>query len=210
MATARLVASAYSTSATSVSVSSASNMYTDTDSTNYADCTHSNNNTTAYYVYLKGFNIGSIPSNAVVSAFEVKIKGYESRLSTSSSYAPALCNNTSVISGTTASTSFGSSTTTITIPTGSLKWADIVSYGANFGIRIAIRRSNKNQQGHAYIYGAEIDVTYSIPASDELYYKANGAWVRASKAYKKINGVWVEQTDLTNVFDAQTNYVKGN
>jgi hypothetical protein len=50
----------------------------------------------------------------------------------------------------------------------------------------------------------------SSAATDTIYFKNNGAWVSATKVYKKLNGTWVQQTDLTNVFDASTNYVKGN
>ncbi len=46
--------------------------------------------------------------------------------------------------------------------------------------------------------------------TETLYYKENGSWISASKAYKKVNGSWVEQSDLTNVFQSGTNYVKGN
>ena len=46
--------------------------------------------------------------------------------------------------------------------------------------------------------------------TDTIYFKNNGAWVAATKVYKKVNGTWVQQTNLTNVFDQQTNYVKGN
>ena len=53
-------------------------------------------------------------------------------------------------------------------------------------------------------------MTYTVPVvTDKLYFKENGAWTAASKAFKKVNGIWVEQTDLTAVFDANTNYVKG-
>lgn len=31
----------------------------------------------------------------------------------------------------------------------------------------------------------------------------------AAAVYKKVNGSWVLQTNLANVFDANTNYVKG-
>lgn len=37
----------------------------------------------------------------------------------------------------------------------------------------------------------------------------HGTWVEATEVYKKVNGVWAKQTDLTNVFDTGTNYVKG-
>ena len=42
-----------------------------------------------------------------------------------------------------------------------------------------------------------------------IYYKNNGTWIAATAVYKKINGSWVQQTDLTSVFNANTNYVKG-
>jgi len=42
-----------------------------------------------------------------------------------------------------------------------------------------------------------------------LYFKNNGVWVSATKAYKKVNGAWVEQSDLSSVFDPTANYVKG-
>ena len=42
-----------------------------------------------------------------------------------------------------------------------------------------------------------------------LYAKKNGAWIEYTKAYKKVNGTWVEQTNLTTVFNDQTNYVYG-
>jgi len=45
---------------------------------------------------------------------------------------------------------------------------------------------------------------------DKIYFKSNGSWVAATKVYKKISGSWVEQSDLTNVFNPSTNYVKGN
>ena len=47
-------------------------------------------------------------------------------------------------------------------------------------------------------------------SSDKILFKNNGSWVQAIKAYKKVSGSWVEQSDLTTVFDSNTNYVKGN
>lgn len=35
--------------------------------------------------------------------------------------------------------------------------------GNNFGIRINCRRASRNTAGYMYIYGAEIEVTYSVP-----------------------------------------------
>ena len=164
MAQIRLIPSDYAVSSTSyLSVSNASNMYTDTDSTTHATITNTYASTSSRYLYLRGFNFEDIPSNAIINSFTIKIKGYESGLSTSTSYAPRLANGTSVISNTTATTNFGTSSHTITIPTGSLTWEQIVNYDSNFTIVVYVRRSSRNTTGYFYCYGAEILVDYTIP-----------------------------------------------
>lgn len=164
MATIRLIPSTYAVSSTSyLSVSNAQNMYTNTDSTTYATITNTYASTSSRYLYLRGFNFSDIPSAAVISSFTVKIKGYEGGLATSTSYAPRLANGTSAISNTTASSNFGTSTTTITIPTGALTWQQIVNYGSNFTIMVYVRRASRNTTGYFYCYGAEIEVTYTVP-----------------------------------------------
>ena len=163
MATIRLVPSTYAVSSASyLNVSNAENMYTNTDSTTYATITNTNASTSSRYLYLRGFNFDDIPSGATINSFTVKIKGYESGLNTSTSYAPRLANGTSALSNTTASTNFGTSTKTITIPTGSLTWQQISStYGSNFTIMVYVRRNNRNTTGYFYCYGAEIEVNYT-------------------------------------------------
>jgi hypothetical protein len=47
-----------------------------------------------------------------------------------------------------------------------------------------------------------------ITPSEVMYTKSNGSWTTMSKVYKKINNAWVEQTDLTNVFEADKIYVR--
>lgn len=164
MATIRLIPSAYAVSSTSyLSVANAENMYHNTDNTSYATITNTYASTTSRYLYLRGFNFGSIPQDAVINSFTVKVKGYESGLSTSTSYAPRLANGTSTISGTTASSNLGTSSKTITIPTGALTWSQIANYGEDFTIVVYVRRSSKNTTGYAYIQGAEIEVNYTIP-----------------------------------------------
>ena len=44
-------------------------------------------------------------------------------------------------------------------------WETIKGYGSNFGIRINCRRASRNTTGYVYIYGAEIEVDYTIPVS---------------------------------------------
>lgn len=164
MATIRLIPSTYAVSSASyLSVSSASNMYHNTDNTTYATIENTYASTSSRYLYLRGFNFNDIPDNAIINSFTVKIKGRESNLATSTSYAPRLANGTSTISNTTASSNFGTSVKTITIPTGALTWQQIVSYGSNFTVMAYVRRSDKNTTGYFYCYGAEIEVNYSMP-----------------------------------------------
>lgn len=162
MATIRLIPSTYYLSSTSyLSVSNAANMYANTDSTNYATVTNSRASTTSYYIYVRGFNFDDIPSAAVVSSFTVKLKAYESGVSTSDSYKPYLANGTTAINGSCPAITTSASVHTFTGVTAG--WDTIKGYGDNFGIRINCRRASRNTTGHMYIYGAEIEVTYTVP-----------------------------------------------
>ena len=162
MATIRLVPSTYYLSSSSyLSVSNASNMYNNTNNNTYATVTNSRASTTSYYIYLRGFNFDDIPSAAVVSSFTVKLKARESGVSTSSSYKPYLANGTTTING--SCSAITTSTTTHEFTGISADWDDIVSYGSNFGIRINCRRASRNTTSYMYIYGAEIEVNYTVP-----------------------------------------------
>lgn len=167
MATARLIPSTSAVSnASYASIANADNMYTNTDSTTYGTFTHnraSTNNT--YYGYLRGFNLSSIPDAATVSSFTVKIKASATghTTSTSSSYYMSLVNNTTQIGSTSASGRLTTSVTTFTFSNGSLTWDTIKSYGSNFGIRIPLRRASSNTADVVSVYGAEIEVTYTVP-----------------------------------------------
>lgn len=162
MATMRLVPSTYYLSNSSyLSVSNAENMYNNTDNTTYATVTNSQTGTSSYYIYLRGFNFDDLPSAAVVSGFTVKFKVRESGVTTSTSYRPYLCNNTTKITGTASMPS--TTATTITFTGVTATWDTIKGYGDNFGIRINCRRASRNTTAYMYIYGAEIEVTYTIP-----------------------------------------------
>ena len=45
---------------------------------------------------------------------------------------------------------------------------------------------------------------------EDIYIKENGNWNKYSAVYKKENGIWVLQSNLTSIFHANTNYVRGN
>lgn len=165
MATMRLVPSTLVASNSSyVNITSASNAYHNTDNTTYASVQNTRNSTNnTYYCYVRGFNFDDIPSNATVSSFSVKIKASESNLSTSSSYRMSLYNGTTSISNTTVTSSLSTTATVFTFPTSTLSWSTIKGYASNFGIRVPLRRSSTSANSYAYIYGAEIEVTYTVP-----------------------------------------------
>lgn len=167
MATIRLVPSTTAVSnASYAAIANASNMYTNTDSTTYGTFTHNRASTSnTYYGYIRGFNFSSVPSDAVVSSFTVKIKARATghTTSTSSSYYMSLINNTTQIGSTSASGRLTTTTTTFTFANGSLTWDTIKGYGSNFGIRVPLRRASSNTADVVSVYGAEIEVTYSLP-----------------------------------------------
>lgn len=160
MATIRLVPSTYYLSNSSyLSVSNAANMYDNTDSTNYATITNSRTSTSSYYAYIRGFNFDDIPSGAIINSFTVKIK-----CNYSGGYAQAmyLYDGTNTSMG--SSDSISSTVTTHTF-TCNYSWADVVATGSDFGIRINCRRSSRNTTAYIYVYGAEIEVDYTLPVS---------------------------------------------
>lgn len=165
MATIRLIPSTYYRSNSSyVTVTNANNMYTNTDDSNYASVQNTRNSTSnTYYCYLRGFNFDDVPSNAVVSGFTIRIKANESYMSTSSSYRMSLYDGTTSISGTTLTSSLSTAVQTFTFPTSSISWETLKNYGSDFGIRIPLRRSSTSYNSYIYVYGAEIEVEYTIP-----------------------------------------------
>lgn len=190
MPTIRLVPSTYGRSNTTyVTVTNPANMYTNTDSTTYATCTTTRAAATAYYVYIRGFNFDAIPQGAHVTGYTVKVKGYETGLNTSTQYAPSLA-TTGIHIQTTASSTFGTSVKTITISS-TVAWDTLVGYGSNLGIQVTVKRASSGTKGYLYIYGAEIEVTYSyLPQGLGFRIKNNGAWIEPQKIYAKSEGTW--------------------
>ena len=164
----RLTPSTYTRSSTSrVTVTDDTNMYYNTDHTSaYCSIRGRNSTSNTYYCFIHGFNFDDVPSNATVIGFRVLIRCYRnSYQATGSSYRMRLASRASssyVISNTTTSTDIGTTASVIEIPTGNLAWDDIVGYGDGFSIDLVLRASS-SQYPYIYVYGAEIEVTYSIP-----------------------------------------------
>lgn len=174
MPTVRLVPSTVYNAAgtTYLTIANQDNMLTNTDSTNYGTATNINASTSNRYFYLRGFNFSSIPSNARVDSFTVKLKASETGASTSTSYRPRICNGTTTLTG--SSSTIGTSVSTISFTGVTTAWDTIKGYGSNFGIRINARRASSNTQSVINVYGAEIEVEYSLPATITSTLTGNG------------------------------------
>lgn len=162
MPTARLVPSIlYNYAGTSyLTITNADNAYTNTDSSTYATVQNIYSSTSNRYVYLRGFNFSSVPNDAIVSSITIKLKGYHSGGSTGTFYC---YDGTTQVSSAGSASSFGTSAATRTFTNTTIEWATLKSYGDDFGIRINCKRSNRNTTAYIYIYGAEIDVEYTVP-----------------------------------------------
>ena len=161
MATIRLVPSTYYLSNSSyLNVSSASNMYTNTDSTTYATVTNTRSSTSSYYLYIRGFNFDDVPEDAIVSSISIKLKAYHTGGNTSTIYG---YDDTTQVSAAGSTTALTNSATIHTFTNTTIDWDTLKSYGSDFGIRINCRRSSRNTTAYIYVYGAEIEVTYTLP-----------------------------------------------
>lgn len=174
MATIRLVPSElYNAAGTSyLTVSNASNSYTNTDSTTYATVDNIYASTTNRYVYLQGFNWDDIPSAAVINSFSIKLKASESGGSTSSSYRPVLCKGTATYSN--AYCSAITSSVSVHEFTFTQDFQTFRDDGEEFGIRINCRRGSRNTAASFNIYGAEIEVNYTVPNPCTITTTLNG------------------------------------
>ena len=162
MAIIRLVPSVlYNAASSYLSISNEQNAFSNTDDTTYATVTNTYSSTSSRYVYLRGFNFDDIPEGAIINSFTVKLKAYESGISTSGSYKPYLAHGTTAINGSCTAITASASVHTFTGVTAD--WETIKGYGSDFGIRINCRRSSRNTTGYMYIYGAEIEVDYTVP-----------------------------------------------
>ena len=194
MAKIRLKPSTYYLSNSSyLSVSNAANMYNDTDNDTYATVTNSQSGTTSYYIYLRGFNFDDIPAGAVINSFTIKLKVRESGVTTSTSYYPRICNGTTTLTGSCSMPS--TSVQTLTFSGLQVDLDTLIGYGSNFGIRINCRRASRNTTGYMYIYGAEIEVDYTLPDPRTITSTLSGSGtISPSGATTKYDG---EEYELT-------------
>ena len=156
MATVTLTATNYSTTNVAT-VTNASNAYTDTTSSTYAQVTTTSSSSSKAYFY--GFDFSQIPNGATITSVTYKIK--VKTVGTGGSTFYVFLENRNTTSELSAKTSTASTTseTVVTLTPTSATWSDIVAMGDNFAFCVQHSRTTRTQN----VYGMEIDVTYTIP-----------------------------------------------
>lgn len=195
-----------------------------------AESPYSTSNTNNTYAKPEGqtawinyhFDFSDIPSAATIDSVSVKVYGARENSSIDTSHVARFqCYSGSTAKGTIQNfTSTSNSAVTVTdvgtwtrseLQDAQLRF-EVGYYGGRMlGITWTVTYS---VSGYVYTI-TNISTDHTIVISNSggsqptIYYKVNGSWVAATAVYKKVNGSWVLQTNLANVFDANTNYVKG-
>ena len=162
---------------------------------------------TETYVYLT-FDLSSIPTNAVINSVSCDVK---SRIENQNA-ARIAEKQVQLFSGTEAK---GTVTTMPTSLTSSIVSLDTGTWTReeldNLTLRFYAKRgyTGTSNNYNIYIYGADLTIEYTSGGVTQiLKIKSNGNWNDVNKVYKKENGEWIEQTELSQVFDTQKNYLK--
>lgn len=71
------------------------------------------------------------------------------------------------------------------------------------------KSSTKDDDFQIRVTQVYLELEYEEVIQD-IYIKESGNWNKYSAVYKKENGAWMLQSNLTSIFDANTNYVRGN
>ena len=195
-----------------------------------AESPYSTSNTSNTYAKPEGntawinyhFDFSAIPSNATINSVSVAVYGARENASVDSTHvAKFQCYCGDTAKGTAQEfTSTSNSRVTVTDP-GTWTRAELDDAQLRFAVgyyggRMLGITWSVTYEVSGYIYTiTNITADHAIVISNAggstptIYYKVNGSWVAAVAVYKKVNGSWVLQTNLANVFDANTNYVKG-
>lgn len=162
--------------------------------------------TTVYYA----FDLSEIPENATITSVtcEAKCQCQNSSAFRGGNNALALYSGDTKMSATPSSTAaFGTTATVVEIPEATWTREQL----NNCKILIQATRGFLSTSTSYYIrfYGADLTVTYEVPETGPIFYiKEDGEYKVVQEVYKKINNTWVEQTDISSIFNENTNYIK--
>lgn len=81
---------------------------------------------------------------------------------------------------------------------------------SNYAVRITLTSTQVVAQGGHYLSGQWSWTSGYMLYNFTVYWVPPSPWSKVSRAFKKQNGVWVEVTDMSQVFDPNVSYQKGN
>lgn len=189
------------------SASNTGNVYADITSTAYAQFNLTPGAQAVTSIGL-AFNLEEIPNDAIINSVSCSVKATIN--TTTSSYVSQ--RTVQLYSGDIAkgsTSNLGEFATIIELDTGNWTRAEL----DNLNLYVFAKRGTSKITSTYYIrfYGADLTIEYtSGGVTQTLKIKSNGKWTDVSKVYKKENGSWIEQTELSQVFDTNINYVKEN
>lgn len=208
-----LVPNGYDSSKSSFSSISTSNpitnAYANTSSTTYADINLNSGMSSSSKLAIT-FNVSQIPSGSTINSIGCKFKANLSGNSYASLTGTARLHTSSTSMGSSVSLTKNSVNTYTFSNTGSWTYDQLQELYLLFTCTAGFSwggSSNKLQ-----LYGAELTIDYTSGSSgptEQLMIKQSGSWINVSNVYKKVNGTWVKQDNLSSLFDASANYIKG-
>ena len=185
-------------------VTNLQNAYNSTENTTYATF-GLRTGITETYVYLT-FDLSSIPANAIINSVSCNVKASIESVNT----ARIAQKQVQLFSGTEAkgtAITMPTSESIVPLDTGTWTREELDNLTLRFYAKRGYTGTSNNY--YIYVYGADLTIEYtSGGVTQTLKIKSNGNWTDVSKVYKKENGSWIEQTELSQVFDTQKNYLK--
>ena len=185
-------------------VTNLQNAYNGTENTTYATF-GLRTGITETYVYLT-FDLSSIPTNAVINSVSCDVKTNITNQNTSRIAEKQV----QLFSGTEAKgtvTTIPFSVSIVSLDTGTWTREELDNLTLRFYAERGYTGTSNNY--YIYVYGADLTIEYTSGGVTQiLKIKSNGNWTDVSKVYKKENGEWIEQTEFSQVFDTQKNYLK--
>ena len=170
------------------------------------------------------FSFSSLPSDAEVTAVEVKVYGAAESTSETARHADVSLWCGSTQKGTTQAFSSTSNTTMTISDPGTWDREELQDAWVRFGVGYYGGRILGITWKVTYTYGGTIHhytYTYTVDgdativvtiggggSSPKIYIKTNNTWTQYSKVYKKINGSWVEQSssNWSTVLPSNSNF----
>ena len=166
------------------------------------------------------FDFSSVPSGATILSTTLTVKGHCESTSQSREISDVQAYSGSTAKGSVTSMTLSTTDQVYTLSIGTWTASELHEAKLRHTIGVygglvsgATWTVSYEIEGYVYtISNVVADHTIVVSSGSSqatIYYKDNGAWVSASAVYKKVNGSWVQQTNLSTVFDNNTNYVKG-